>query len=81
MAKKGKRETILLLSTAGTGFSYSFTRNVQKDKYTGENMLKKFDPWAPIDDEEGGEGEGGKGGSGKRGKHVLFKEVKAKNAS
>ncbi len=64
---KGKRETILLRSTAKrangkeTGCSYSFDRNVQKDKYTGDNMVKKFD-WVVR-------------------MHVWFKEVKAKNAS
>lgn len=49
MAKSKKCETILLRSTAKrpngkeTGCSYSMRRNVQKDKYTGENMIIKYD--------------------------------------
>ncbi len=47
--KSKKREVILLRSTAKrpngkeTGCSYSYDRNVQKEKYTGENMIWKFD--------------------------------------
>jgi large subunit ribosomal protein L33 len=42
MAKKGGRELIRLVSTAGTGFFYTTTKN--KQRTPGKLAFKKYDP-------------------------------------
>ncbi len=70
------RVKVKLVSTAGTGYFYTTTKNPKNS--TEKLKLKKFDPRAPKDekdDEEGGSEGGSKGG---RGKHVWFEESKMK---
>lgn len=42
MAKKGAREVVRLVSSAGTGFAYTTTKN--KKNTTGKLEVKKYDP-------------------------------------
>lgn len=68
------RVKVKMVSEAGTGYYYTTTKN---PKNTTEKLrMKKYDPKAPRDEEEGSEG--GESGKGGRGKHVWFKEGKIK---
>ena len=71
------RVKVKLVSEADTGYYYTTTKNPRNS--TEKLRFKKFDPRAPADEAEGGEGTGEGGeGTGKRGKHVWFKEGKIK---
>lgn len=69
MASKSPRIKVRMVSEAGTGFYYTTVKNPRNT--TDKLRLKKYDPKAPRDDDEGGEGGG-------RGKHVWFNEGKIK---
>lgn len=70
---KSNRVKVKLVSEAGTGYYYTTTKNPRNS--TEKLRFKKFDPKAPVNDEE--DGESGSTG-GQRGKHVWFKESKIK---
>lgn len=67
---KGNRVKVKLVSEAGTGYYYTTDKNPRNS--TEKLRFKKYDPRAPVDEEDS------EGGSGKRGKHVWFKEAKIK---
>ena len=77
MAKKSSAVKVRLESEAGTGYRYYVKRNARAEY---KLRMKKYDPWAPRDDEDekGEDSKDGKSGSGKpkRGKHVWFVEKK-----
>jgi large subunit ribosomal protein L33 len=43
---KAAIETVYLVSTAGTGFSYTFRRNKKKSRGVKKMSLRKYDPIA-----------------------------------
>ena len=65
MASKSPRIKVRMVSEADTGYFYTTMKNPRNT--TEKLRLKKYDPRAPRDGEEGG-----------RGKHVWFKEGKIK---
>lgn len=65
MAAKSPRIKIRMVSEAGTGYFYTTTKNPRNT--TEKLQLRKYDPRAPREGDEGGFG-----------KHVMFKEGKIK---
>jgi large subunit ribosomal protein L33 len=45
---KAAIETMFLVSTAGTGFTYTFRRNKKKSRGVKKMSLKKYDPIAGV---------------------------------